>query len=107
MVIDHIIPEAAGGRTLEQNLWLACHSCNEFKGAQTRARDPHTGQRVQLFNPRTQRWLEHFSWSDDGTQVVGLTSCGRATIMALKLNNDEIVLARGLWGSVGWWPPED
>jgi len=33
LVIDHIIPEAAGGPTERENLCLACHSCNEFKGA--------------------------------------------------------------------------
>ena len=31
--IEHIIPEAKGGQTVEGNLWLACHGCNEFKGA--------------------------------------------------------------------------
>ncbi len=31
LVIDHIIPEAAGGPTVQENLCLACHSCNEFK----------------------------------------------------------------------------
>lgn len=33
LVIDHIISEAAGGRTVRENLCVACHSCNEFKGA--------------------------------------------------------------------------
>ena len=28
MEIDHLIPEALGGRTEEENLWLACSSCN-------------------------------------------------------------------------------
>jgi 5-methylcytosine-specific restriction endonuclease McrA len=27
--IEHIIPEARGGQTVEANLWLACHACNE------------------------------------------------------------------------------
>ena len=31
--IDHIIPEARGGQTVAENLWLACHAYNEFKGA--------------------------------------------------------------------------
>ena len=30
--IEHIIPEARGGKTEEDNLWLACADCNEFKG---------------------------------------------------------------------------
>ena len=52
MSLEHIIPQAAGGPTTEENLWLACRRCNEFKGAQTCARDPQTGERVALFNPR-------------------------------------------------------
>jgi 5-methylcytosine-specific restriction endonuclease McrA len=30
LTIEHIIPESAGGRTEEENLWLACYACNEF-----------------------------------------------------------------------------
>jgi len=60
---------------------------------------------VPLFNPRRQRWLDHFSWSDDGTRVVGITPAGRATVMALRLNNAEIVAARRRWVAVGWHPP--
>ena len=107
LVIDHIIPEAAGGLTEKENLWLACHACNEFKGAQTHARDPLTGRRVRLFNPRRQRWPEHFIWGEDGTHVVGATACGRATVLALRLNHEELVLARQQWVKVGWRPPED
>jgi hypothetical protein len=60
---------------------------------------------VALFNPRQQHWSEHFGWSRDGTEIVGLTSCGRATIDALKMNNPRIVRSRRLWVSVGWHPP--
>jgi 5-methylcytosine-specific restriction endonuclease McrA len=28
MEIEHIIPEAIGGPTVEENLWLACPLCN-------------------------------------------------------------------------------
>jgi 5-methylcytosine-specific restriction endonuclease McrA len=54
LVIDHIIPEAAGGQTVWENLCVACHSCNEFKGSQVAADDPLTGERVSLFHPRQQ-----------------------------------------------------
>jgi hypothetical protein len=107
MTLDHIIPEAAGGPSSEENLWLACRRCNEFKGTQTHARDPLTGKQVRLFSPRQQKWGDHFTWSEDGTEIQGLTPCGRATVTALKLNNPEIVIARRLWVSAGWWPPED
>ena len=29
LTIEHIIPEARGGQTVEDNLWLACHAWNE------------------------------------------------------------------------------
>ena len=32
MELDHIIPEALGGLTEEDNLWLACSLCNDHKG---------------------------------------------------------------------------
>ena len=33
MEIEHLRPLAAGGRTVEDNLWLACRRCNDFIGA--------------------------------------------------------------------------
>jgi len=107
MSLDHIIPEAAGGSSSKENLWLACRRCNEFKGTQVHARDPQTDNREELFNPRRQKWSEHFAWSKDSTEILGLTPCGRATMAALRLNNPEIVVSRRLWVSAGWWPPED
>jgi hypothetical protein len=102
--IEHIIPEAKGGQTVEENPWLACHACNEFKAARIQGRDPKTGRRVRLWNPRRQKWLDHFSWSSDGSQIVGETPCGRATVTALHLNRPELLAARSLWVQVGWWP---
>lgn len=107
LTIDHIIPEAAGGQTIRENLWLACERCNRCKANRTAAVDPSTGQIAPLFNPRTQQWDQHFSWSADGTQVVGLTPIGRATISALQINHALATIARKLWVSVGWHPPQD
>jgi 5-methylcytosine-specific restriction endonuclease McrA len=52
--IEHIIPQVAGGRTEEENLWLSCPDCNSYKGTRTAALDPLTGELVPLFNPRRQ-----------------------------------------------------
>jgi len=104
--IEHIIPEGAGGLTEESNLWLACTSCNRYKGTRTQGIDPASGEHVSLFNPRNQRWREHFVWSEDGTEIIGLSPCGRATVEALRLNNPEIIGARSLWVQSGWWPPD-
>lgn len=107
MVIDHIVPRARGGATARENLWLACRRCNEFKGSRTYAVDPVTDAELPLFNPRRQSWPVHFTWSEDGTKIVGLTATGRATVVALRLNNEEIVGARWLWVQAGWHPPAD
>lgn len=105
--IDHIIPRAAGGATEQENLWLACRPCNEFKGAQTHATDPESGETVPLFNPRWQDWYEHFAWSSDGTRILGLPPIGHATMIALRLNRPMLVRARRRWVAAGWHPPEE
>ncbi len=107
MTLDHITPQAAGGPTVEENLWLACRRCNEFKGVQTNAHDPETGELVSLFNPRYQIWNEHFEWSEGGIKILGKSPCGRATVIALQMNNPEILVTRRLWVSVRWWPPQE
>ena len=107
MEFEHLTPIAAGGQTIEENLWLSCRRCNEFKGTQTHAVDPETKETVSLFNPRTQNWNQHFRWSEDGTEVVGVTKGGRATVIALKLNHSTIIVTRRLWVSVGWFPPSE
>lgn len=103
--IEHIIPISAGGTDDEENLWLACGACNSFKHAKTHGTDPQTKRKVRLFNPRKQSWKRHFEFSSDSTQIIGKTACGRATVKALKLNNERSIKMRKLWASVGWFPP--
>jgi hypothetical protein len=105
LTIEHTIPEACGGKTVEKNLWLACHACNEIKGKRIQGVDPATGKRCRFWNPRRQKWRDHFCWSDDGTEIIGLTPRGRATVATLNLNRPELVAARWLWVQAGWWPP--
>lgn len=105
--IDHLIPEAAGGPTVRENLWLACSRCNDFKGNRVEGDDPLTGERVSLFQPRAQRWGDHFEWSVDRVHILAKTAVGRATVERLRLNNDFILIARRLWVEAGHWPPKD
>ncbi len=79
MAFDHIHPRSKGGETSFENVCLACRSCNEFKSDITEAQDPLTGKIVSLFNPRTQKWDDHFCWSADSTRVEGKTAIGRVT----------------------------
>ncbi|HEU5198310.1 MAG TPA: HNH endonuclease [Ktedonobacterales bacterium] len=105
--VEHIIPEARGGKTEEDNLWLACSDCNEFKGDRIEATDPLTEEVVRMFDPRHQRWDDHFAWTALGDEIVGLTEIGRATVAALKLNRALLLDARRMWVKVGWHPPKD
>ena len=62
---------------------------------------------IALFNPRTQRWQEHFVWQQNGLYVVGISPVGRATVVALQMNNPWIVRARKVWIAVHIHPPTD
>ena len=101
--IDHIVPTAARGATTADNLALACVSCSLRKEARRSGRDPQTGRTVPLFNPRRQRWANHFQW--EGLTVVGLTPTGRTTVAALRLNRPSILAIRGEEATRGRHPP--
>lgn len=99
--VDHVLPRADGGATVDANLALACVSCSLRKGAKRVGRDPTSGEEVALFNPRRERWEEHFSV--DGAFVMhGLTATGRSTIALLRMNRPNAVLARELEARLGW-----
>jgi hypothetical protein len=105
--IEHIKPIAQGGKDKESNLWLACPICNRHKSDKTQAVDPVSQETVPLFNPRTQKWFEHFQWSEDGLRIIGLTPIGRATVIALHLSDDpDALLVRSYWVLAGWHPPK-
>lgn len=106
--IEHIIPDACGGTSDVDNLWLSCPLCNRAKSDRIEAPDPETGQVVPLFHPRQQRWPEHFHWSEDGLRIIGLTPTGRATVAVLHLDADpDAIIVRGYWVQAGWHPPVD
>ena len=104
--IDHIIPRFVGGQTEFDNLCLSCPFCNQFKHQQVFARDPQSNRKVKLFHPRQDHWRKHFQWSANGTQIIGLTARGRATVVALNLNNPLALNARSYWVACGIYPPD-
>ncbi|MDA1018338.1 MAG: HNH endonuclease signature motif containing protein [Planctomycetota bacterium] len=105
--IDHILARTHGGPTEIGNLCFACPVCNGAKHAQQRARDPESGRRVRLFNPRRDQWTRHFEWSDDIGDIIGKTAIGRATAVALDMNPPRIVRLRQVWASLGMFPHDD
>jgi hypothetical protein len=102
--IDHIIPKSKGGTDDLENLCCVCIQCNQHKSAAIDVYDPELDQIGMLFNPRTQVWADHFTWSEDGLQILAKTAIGRVTIERLFLNHPDVVLARHRRVAVGIHP---
>lgn len=90
--IDHLIACKHGGQTVAENLALSCLSCNRRKGSDLTTIDPIITVVVPLFNPRVQRWADHFVLQ--GVYIEGLTPIGRATVFLLALNAPDRLVRR-------------
>jgi 5-methylcytosine-specific restriction endonuclease McrA len=101
--IDHIIPSSrwenyVSGRTPEipteesrrgpdhlDNFAWACPFCNVVKGQEVARR---VGQRAhRLFDPRRDRWEEHFVFLHTYLFIIGVSNIGEATEHILRLND--------------------
>jgi hypothetical protein len=61
--------------------------------------DPLTGALVPLFNPRKQKWEDHFKWG--GAMIQALSPEGRVTVKLLRLNDADRVSERQRLMAVG------
>ena len=75
--VEHIIAKqhVDDGHDDPSGLAYACDRCNAFKGPNLSSIDPQTSDRVNVFNPRTDGWTEHFAVSRG--KIVGQTPIGR------------------------------
>jgi 5-methylcytosine-specific restriction endonuclease McrA len=105
--IDHLIPVSLGGSSGFDNLALACFNCNRYKTNKLSAIDSLSETEVPLFNPRQDNWQNHFIWSMDKLEVVGLTATGRATVASLLLNRERVLQIRASDLEIGRHPPVD
>jgi hypothetical protein len=104
-VIEHIIPRSKGGLHTIYNVALSCQGCNNHKFTKLFALDELTNLSTLIFNPRLQLWEEHFSWSANTLDILGVTAIERVTVNELKLNRQELKNLRELLLSVGKHPP--
>ena len=102
---EHIIPLIKEGLTILFNLAFSCGGCNAYKKDKIEAIDPLTRQLCPLFNPRTDKWAEHFEWSEDDLYIIGITPIGRATVRLLKVNREGNVNLRKLLKMADLHPP--
>jgi hypothetical protein len=100
--VDHVIAEKHGGVTEENNLALSCTLCNKHKGSDIASIAPETGEIMALFNPRRDRWSEHFQ-AENG-KFLPLTSIGAVTIRLLQLNRVNRLEERRLLIQAGLFP---
>lgn len=100
--VDHIISRKHGGLSEPGNLAYACFRCNTWKGSDIASLDPRTGRMTPLFNPRRERWSDHFELR--GFVIEPLTIRGEVTARLLKLNLDQRVSERRLLMSLGRFP---
>lgn len=84
-----------------KNLALSCARCNAYKGTNLTSRDPDTDQVELLFNPREQRWEDHFQMA--GPRIIGISANGRTTVWLLDMNSEgrvglrEMLICDGEW----------
>lgn len=100
--VDHVIALKHGGKTVQENLVLACLPCNRHKGSDLTSLDPLTGEITPLFNPRTQVWSEHFEL--EGGLIKGVSAVGRTTVFLLKMNEVKRLQLRQALASQGLYP---
>ena len=58
--IDHVISLKHGGSTDASNLAYACVFCNRYKGSDIGSIFWQTREFSRFYNPRSDRWSEHF-----------------------------------------------
>ena len=103
--VEHVIPRCLRGRSDLDNLAWACPSCNLHKSSRVEVQAPDLQGTVRLFNPRTDKWDDHFCW--EGYRIVGLTPVGRATVDVLLLNHERRIKIRQAEVLFGLFPPGD
>lgn len=92
--VEHIIALQHGGTDDKSNLALACDRCNAYKGPNIASIDPASGATVRLYNPRLDRWLDHFIAVN--FVIAGRTAIGRASVRLLNMNAPRRVQLRSM-----------
>ena len=90
--VDHIISVKHSGSSELSNLAYACTFCNRQKGSDLGSISPETGRLVRFFNPRRDRWSEHFRLN--GAEIEPLTEIGEVTVRILGFNHSDRLLER-------------
>ena len=102
--IEHIISLKHGGSSDLDNLAYACVFCNRYKGSDIGSIS-EAGQFSRFFNPRADRWAEHFQLQ--GALIQPLTVIGEVTARIFRFNYGEQLLERQALIVSGRYPRKD
>jgi len=102
--LEHVLPTSQQGTDDDSNLALSCRSYNLKKSDHQTGIDETTQTEVRLFNPRADRWEEHFRVDSDTGEILGITPVGRATVFRLDLNAPAQLQARQQWMRLKLYP---
>lgn len=100
--LDHIISEKHGGPTTADNLAYACLFCNRAKGSDIGSIFWKSGEFSRFFNPRLDRWSDHFGLND--VAIIRLTTIGEVTAQILGFNHPDRLLERRALQATGRYP---
>lgn len=103
--IEHIISLFQDGTNELENLAFSCGGCNSNKHHKITGIDPILQEITALFNPRTDKWEQHFEWIDNFSFLQGITPIGRTTVETLKLNRVGLINLRKALVNYGVFPP--
>ncbi len=100
--VDHVISVKHGGTSEANNLAYACMFCNRRKGSDTGSIDWETGEFVRFFNPRSDRWADHFGLN--GASIESQTAIGAVTARILGFNDADRALEQEILIAVNRYP---
>lgn len=100
--VDHIVSAKHGGQAMLENLAFACFHCNRHKGTDLGSVSIRSRTLVRFFNPRLDRWRDHFYLSE--ARIEALSEIGDVTARVLELNHPERVAFRKLLVEAGRYP---
>lgn len=101
--VDHIISLKHGGSSELDNLAYACALCNRSKGSDIGSIST-TGEFTRFFNPRKDRWAEHFVL--ENAIIRSLTTVGEVTAQILEFNSSARLHERQEMIRFGKYPGE-
>ncbi len=100
--VDHIISLKHSGTTDSDNLAYACFFCNRYKGSDIGSVLTQSNKFVRFYNPRKDRWSEHFR--TDGSLIRPLSEIGEVTARILGFNSNDRIIEREYLISAARYP---